>query len=113
METNLLDLIPLQKIKFEESQDGLITLLKPKFRNKFMLKYVLHKLKNPNYKVRLDDFGSFVWKHCDGKTTVQKIGELLKENFKENIDPVYDRLAIFMQTLMRYKFIEYKDFKMK
>lgn len=111
MEANLLDLVPQQKIKFEESGDGKIILLKPKFKNKLLVKYLLPRLKKPNFKIKLDQFGSFVWKQCNGKNTVAQIANLLKQNFQDEIDPVYDRLAIFIQSLARYRFIEYKNFE--
>ena len=109
-DVNLLDLIPVKNIKFEESSDGLITIFKPKFKNKLMVKYIASRLKSPDYKVNLDEFGSFVWKHCDGKNTVEQIGELLKHNFQEDIEPVYERLAVFIQSLARYNFLEYKNY---
>ena len=111
MEANLLDLIPDQKINFEESDDGIITLLKPKFENKFLVKYLLPRIRKPNFKIKLDQFGSFVWKQCDGNNTVAQIANLLKENFQDEIDPVYDRLAMFIQSLARYRFIEYNNYE--
>ena len=82
MSVNLLDLIPVKIIKAKKDKDGKITIFQPKFKNKFMLKYVMHKLKNPNFKVNLDEFGSFVWEQIDGNLTVEKIGEKLKKHFK-------------------------------
>ncbi|MCU0643144.1 MAG: PqqD family protein [bacterium] len=111
MEVNLLDLIPEQKIKFEESGDGLITLIKPKFKNKFLVKYLLPRIKKPNFKIKLDQFGSFVWKQCDGNNTVGQIANLLKAKFQDEIDPVHDRLAVFIQSLARNHFIEYKNYE--
>jgi len=110
-EVNLLDLIPERIVRSEQSDDGLITIFKPKFKNKLLAKYLLPKLKSPNFKVKLDQFGSFVWNQCDGKNTVAQIGNLLKERFQDNIEPVYDRLAVFIQSLARYRFIEYKNYE--
>lgn len=109
-DVNLLDLIPDRKAKFEESGDGSITILKPKFKTKMLVKYLLPRLKSPNFKVNLDEFGSFVWKQCNGKNTVEQIGNLLREKFEGDIEPVYDRLAVFIQSLVRYRFIEYKNY---
>ena len=113
MSVNLLDLIPKKILTDEVNQNGNIIILKPKFRNKFMKKYVVPKLKSQFYKVKLDEFGSFVWKQIDGKLTVEEIGENLKANFKEDIEPVYDRLSVFIQSLERYKFIEYMNYESK
>jgi hypothetical protein len=108
MEANLLDLIPYQKINFEESNDGFITLIKPKFKNKFLVKYLLPRIRRPNFKIKLDQFGSFVWKQCDGNNTVAQIANLLKTKFQDEIDPVHDRLALFIQSLAKPEFIAFK-----
>jgi len=113
MSANLLDLIPVKIIKAKKNEDGKITILKPKFKNKFMLKYVVPKLNNPNFKVNLDEFGSFVWEQIDGNLTVDEIGNKLRENFKEDVEPVYERLSLFIQSIERYKFIEYKNYDPK
>jgi len=113
MSVNLLDLIPIKIMKSQENDDGTITIFKPKFRNKFMVKYIMPKLKSPDFKVKLDEFGSFVWKQIDGARTVEEIGFELKDSFKENIEPVYERLSVYFQTLLRYKFIEYKNYDPK
>jgi len=113
MSVNLLDLIPRKILSDEVNVDGNIIILKPKFRNKLMKKFVVPKLKNPFYKVKLDEFGSFVWRQIDGNLTVEEIGEKLKTNFKENIEPVYERLSVFIQSLERYRFIEYINYNPK
>ena len=108
-DVNLLDLIPKRLMKFEESSDGLITIFKPKFENKFMVKHISSRLKSPDYKVNLDQFGSFVWKQCDGKNSVEQIAALLKQQFQDDVEPIYERLSLFFQSLAQYKFIEYKN----
>jgi hypothetical protein len=114
MSVNLLDLIPIKIMKNEKkNEDGTITVFKPKFQNKFMVKYIVPKLKSPDFKVKLDDFGSFVWKQINGKLTVEQIGVRLKDSYKEDIEPVYERLSVYFQTLLRYKFIEYKNYDPK
>ncbi|NOZ62063.1 MAG: PqqD family protein [Calditrichaeota bacterium] len=110
MAVNLLDLVPKRLLQFQENEDGNVTILKPKYRNKLMQKYVLPRMKKPHFKVNLDEYGSFVWKQIDGEKTVEEIGKQLKENFSEKIDPVYERLSVFIHSLVRYKFIEFKNY---
>ncbi len=107
-EINLLDLIPVKNIDWEKQDDGLIVLLKPKFTHPFFKKHVLPRLKNPFYRVKLDDVGSFIWEQCDGKTFVKHLAQSLKEEFGEKIEPLYDRLALFLQHLERNHFIVFK-----
>jgi len=113
MSVNLLDLIPKKILEDEQSEDGNVTVLKPKFKNMLMFKYVIPKLKSPFYKVKLDEFGSYVWKLMDGKLTIEEIGRKLQENFNEDIEPVYERLSIFIQSLQRYRFIKYVNYEKK
>ena len=105
-EVNLLDIIPVRLAEYETSPDDRITLLKPKFSLQFIQKYILPKMKRSHYKVHLDAFGSYVWRLCDGKNSVEKIGEILKQKFGDEIEPVYERLSIFMKQLQRGRFIE-------
>jgi hypothetical protein len=108
-EINLLDLIPVQNILWKENEQGFIVLLKPKFKNPFLAKHLLPKLKRPHYKVKLDEVGSFLWKQCDGKKTVKQIAEILKNHFGDKVDPLYERLGLFLQNLEKNKFIQYKN----
>jgi len=70
---NLMDVVPVTIVESVTTDDGLVTLLRPKFRNKFLKTYLLPRMKNPNYKINLDEFGSFVWQQCDGERTVLNI----------------------------------------
>ena len=104
---NLLDLIPVRNIKWEK-KEGLIVLLKPKFKHPFLKKYVLPRLKNPCYKIRLDPVGTFIWELCDGSLSVKKLAKSLKDEFGDKVEPLYDRLALFLQSLEKNHFIFYK-----
>lgn len=86
-----------------------VVILRPKFENRWLGRWLLSRMKNPYYRVRLDTYGSCVWKNCDGKTTVGEIAENLKERFGDSIEPVYQRLAFFLNQLWRGKFITYQD----
>ena len=105
---NLLDLIPVRNIKWEKKEDGLIVLLKPKFELALLKKYVLPRLKNPCYRIKLDPVGTFIWELCDGNLSVKKLAKSLKEKFGDEVEPFYDRLALFLQSLEKNHFIFYK-----
>lgn len=105
---NLLDLIPVRNIKWEKEEEGRIVLLKPKLKNSFFAKHLLPCLKNPYYKIRLDSIGSFIWEKCDGSSTVKELAEDLKSNFGNNVEPLYNRLSLFLQSLEKNRFIFYK-----
>ena len=106
---NLLKLVPVRNINWEKNEEGLIVLLKPKIKNPFFAKHLLPRLKSPYYKIRLDSVGSFVWERCDGNLTVKELAEDLKAKFGEEVEPLYDRLNLFLQSLEKNRFIFYKD----
>jgi hypothetical protein len=110
-EINLLDLIPEKNIEWEKNEEGLIVLLKPKYKNPFLAKHLLPRLKNPYYRVKLDAVGSFIWELCDGHSTVKELGRKLKDKFKDKVEPLYDRLGLFLQNLEKNHFICYKNFQ--
>jgi len=109
-EQNLFDLIPERQSEFEKTPEGIVWIIQPKFTNKFLVKFFLPFLKRPDFKVKLDEFGSAVWRHIDGQVTVGQIGEKLRIEFGEQVEPVFDRLALFFQSLYRLRFIQYKNY---
>ena len=107
---NLLELIPERLREFETDEDGLISIIQPKFKNKFFRKYLVPRLKKPFFHVHLDEYGSNVWKLCDGAHSIEQIGQLLHQSYGEQVEPVYERLANFFQHLYRLKFIRYQNY---
>lgn len=85
----------------------LVVIKKPKFKNAYLKKYILPKLKNPNYTVKLDKIGSFVWQLIDGKLSFGDIAVKMSEEFGELIEPVNNRLGQFINSLRRYEFIHF------
>lgn len=105
---NLLDLVPVHTVRFETDAEGLIVLLKPKFTNRLLQKYLLPRMRRPFFRITLDELGSFVWSRCDGKCTVRRLAELHKQRFGEKAEPLYDRLTLFLQTLEHNRFIRFE-----
>lgn len=103
---NLLDLKPLRNLlHWETGENGLIVLLVPKFQNRYLVKWLMPRLAKPNFRVKLDAYGSFVWSQCDGNTTVAEMAERMREKFGEKAEPLYDRIARFLQRLEREDFL--------
>jgi len=107
VELNLLDLVPVRNREWEELEDRQIIILQPKIRNPWLARWLLPRMKRPHYRVKLDTFGSWVWNRCDGRKTVKEIGLSLKEHFGETVEPVYDRLGIFLNQLEQSEFIQF------
>jgi len=107
-EVNLLELIPERNIGWEKDSEGFVVLLKPKFQLPFFQKHLLPILKRPHYKVKLDEIGSFFWEHSDGTQTVNDIADRMGKHFGDKIEPIYDRITLFLQSLEKNKFIKMK-----
>ena len=91
------------------SETNFIILKKPKFKNKHLVKYLMPYLKRPDFKINLDEIGSFVWTKIDGNTSIAEIANILELKFGDRIKPAHDRLGQFIQSLMQNKFIILKD----
>lgn len=102
---NLLDLKPVRNMDWETGANGLAVLLVPKFQNRYLAKWLTPRLSKPNFRVKLDAYGSFVWSQCDGNTTVAEMAEKMREQFGEKAEPLYDRIAKFLQRLEREDFL--------
>ena len=63
------------------------------------------ELKQPDFKVNLDEIGSFAWQRMDGKRTVSQIANLMKTEFGDRVEPVNERLIQFITSLSKHGFI--------
>ncbi len=106
---NYLELTPLRLKKEEISEENLVTILIPKFQNKFAVRFINPNLKSPVIRLKLDELGSAVWLLIDGKRTVDKIGQLLLEKFGNKIEPVNERLTKFLTGLYEQRFITFQE----
>ena len=107
---NLLELIPiiLYDWEFQEKEPERISVLKPRFDTNLGKRLGKKITDKGDIKINLDDYGSAVWRIIDGKLTVGEIGEQLKIQFGETVDPLYPRLAHFLRILEGQKAIEFK-----
>jgi len=104
---NLLKLIPVRSTDWKEENE-LVVLLKPKFKHPFLKKFFLPRMKNPFFNIKLDSVGSYTWKLCIGSSTVEEIAKSMKHKFGDDVEPLYERLAQFLQNLEKNNFISYK-----
>jgi hypothetical protein len=111
-EINLLDLVPIPIIGHEVSDEGIVTLLAPRFKSRLMRRWILPRLKRPFFRVELDDIGSGLWLLCDGKRNVKEIAGIMRERFEERIEPCYERMGLFFQQLEGARFITYTNLEM-
>ena len=67
------DLIPVRQHRWEDRDGDLVTVLVPKFSGRFARRWFVPLLAKPDMRVLLDATGSFVWRQCDGRSTVREI----------------------------------------
>lgn len=58
--------------------------------------------------IHLDAHGSFLFQQIDGQRTVGQLALLMKEQFGQDAEPLYDRLVKYMQILRNNRFIYYQ-----
>lgn len=58
--------------------------------------------------IKLDAYGSFLWKEIDGVQTVGALAQKMKAQFGEQAEPLYDRLVKYMQILHNNRFILFR-----
>jgi len=105
--TDLMNCYPQRLYTFEENAgNGKVIIVRPKWKLPLAKKLFGRFTKSQNFRIKLDDLGSAVWKNCDGKYSVKEIGEILGKEFGQEIEPIYDRLIKFILQLQRNKFIE-------
>lgn len=102
---NLLDLKPGRNADWESGEGETVVLLVPRFRAPLLRKWVLPLLRNPSIRIRLDEAGSFIWVRCDGKTPVSVIAGQLSERFGSRVEPLYERIGLFVRRLQRDELI--------
>jgi hypothetical protein len=108
---NLLTLVPIKNCKWTRQKDNpeLVKLYKPKFDTKFGKK-IGKKLKiKPEYTINLDEYGTAVWRLCNGKITFKEIADILKTQFGDDVEPLYERLAAFFKILESNELIIFKS----
>ncbi|HLE33401.1 MAG TPA: PqqD family protein [Bacteroidota bacterium] len=102
---NLLALKPRRTVEWEEGENGRVVILFPKFRNKFLVAWLLPMLSKKNFRIKLDAYGSFLWRLFDGSTSVEEMGARMEREFGRDAEPVFDRIGKFLRKLEKEKFI--------
>jgi coenzyme PQQ synthesis protein D (PqqD) len=106
-EENYLDYIPEKSpnCKWVDKEDGIVQIIVD--RDSLFERIVRKLFFTPeSYKVDLDRIGSFIWNRIDGKRNLYDIGQLLKVEFGEDIEPLYERLIQYINILKNNKFIK-------
>jgi len=104
---NLMGLAPRRIAEWEEAE-GRVTVLRPHPGTRGW-KRVLDRILNAlsANRIRLDEMGSFAWRHLDGNRTVQEVAGLMREEFGVTVEPVEARLGHLIWLMRREGFLVY------
>lgn len=97
---------PRRRLEWEEDEQGRALVLRPKFGEGRWGSWIASHVKNPYYRIRLDEVGTLVWKSCDGATEVSEIAERMRRQFGARIEPAEERLYRFLRQMYRSRLIE-------
>ncbi|WP_294156150.1 PqqD family peptide modification chaperone [uncultured Clostridium sp.] len=110
-EKNYLDYIPVRndEYKWRVADDGVVEV-------QVVNKGIFNKaaqllLKKPKVsRIKLDKYGSIVWKAIDDKKNIGEIAEKVKTYMEDDNEKVfYERLVKFFYILKENKFIKYEE----
>ena len=106
---NLLDVIfrVSNKLLYKVNEEGIVTVL---IKQDHMIQSFFRKLrvKIPEYRrITMDELGSYTFLQIDGHKTVREIGEALEVKFGDKVQPLYERLSLFLTHIQeRCHYIE-------
>ncbi len=105
---NFVDYVPRHNKLFEtrENDKGMIEV---RVENKGLFNKIAQIFfKKPRYSyIELQGMGSFIWKQMDGTRTVYEIGQLVKNEYGKDAEPLYERLCTYVKSLHNMHFIVY------
>ena len=105
---NYLDYIPVisEKNTWDVKEDGMVTI--HMIHRSFYAWIAQRFFHRPRVShIDLDAMGSFIFQRIDGQRTVGDIALLVKAEFGQKAEPLYDRLVKYMQILRNNGFIRY------
>lgn len=109
MKVNALDLTP-RPLATADEREGQIVLTRPRPNPSGLrapLDWLIYLLAPK--RLRLDDFGSFCWRHVDGRRDVWEIARLMREEFGERCEPAEERVGRFLTLLAREELVQLAD----
>jgi hypothetical protein len=104
---NYLDFVPVHNevYRYETDEKGRVTIF---VENKGAFNRIAQVLfHRPRVsQVHLDEMGNFIWPLMDGNCSIGEIAQLVKEEFGDKAEPLYNRLVQYMRNLESYGFVK-------
>ncbi|MCL6495135.1 MAG: PqqD family protein, partial [Ignavibacterium sp.] len=93
---NTLELHPIKNYSELVDDEGIVSVLIPKIKNETLRKLSSGFIKNMFMKVKLDKYGSEVWKRIDGEKTVDLIIQEIKNHLSDELVDAENRIINFI-----------------
>ncbi len=97
---------PRRRLDWRQLESGNCVVLRPRFGPGRIGRWLAEKLGDPCYRIRLDDVGTFIWRACDGDTSLTEIAGRLRAEFGGRVEPAEERLARFVHSMLRSRMID-------
>jgi len=110
---NYLEVRPIRNYGESVDEHEMVTVLIPKFNNRFAVRFVLPYMQYKFFKIKLDEFGSATWLLIDGKRNVAEIANELVKKFGEKIHPVEERLTRYFTGIYEQRLITFLEIQEK
>ena len=107
-------MIPVRNVGDFIHEGEKITLLIPKFKSKWMLKWLIPPRRSKHFRIHLDTTGSKVWELINGESNTGDICLLIKSDLSVTtdisgkIDQSDMRVREFLRQLYKHRFIIFK-----
>lgn len=105
---NYLEATPIRKCDFNTNEEGIVTLIVPKFKNEKFNKWFLNHRKR-FFRISLDEVGSVVWQQIEGDRKVYEICNKASEILGEKVQPADQRVTKFLTMLYDARYISFKE----
>lgn len=99
--------IPVKNCEYFEDTKGNFTLKALKSDNVVLQNIIARISKTPHFKFKLDERGSFIWKHCDGKKSIGTICQLLEDKFGDEVKPTANRTVELFKSLYNHRLVKF------
>jgi hypothetical protein len=109
---NFLDLTPVRMIGEEPLDEKRISLLMPRFKNRYTSAMFQPRSKDHFIRIKLDEFGSMTWLLIDGRTRVGEIADQLNEAHPDKLQPADEtprRVTDFLAMLYQQRYISFLE----
>jgi hypothetical protein len=104
-------MIPVRNVGEFTREGEKITLLIPKFKSRWMQKWLIPPRRSMHFRVHLDEMGSRVWDLIDGTRDTNEICLIVKETPSqgpESQKPTEVRVTEFLRQLYKNRFILFR-----